>query len=144
MTAEPAREARSIGAAETPKELLNGYPKSHTYEIIDNNVTKEAASVKWKGFSKGKLSDHYEKHVLKQKEFGDISQAEYLKQAKGFGKESGKFNEANVGNFVIKHDPVTGRVLIGHGKSREIRTFYRDDGRHSDAFQAAIDYAKGL
>jgi RHS repeat-associated protein len=124
--------------------LVTRKPKQGLNSLKNLFVTKAADSVKWKGFSKGKLSDHYEKHVLKQKEFGDISQAEYLKQAKGFAKESGKFNEANVGNFVIKHDPASGRVLVGHGKSREIRTFYRDDGRHSDAFQAAIDYAKGL
>lgn len=90
------------------------------------------------------MKTHYEKHVLKQKEFGNISQAEYLKQAKGFSKEAGNFNEATVGNFIIKHDPVSGRVLVGHAKSREIRTFYKDEGRDTDAFQAAIDFAKGL
>jgi len=108
------------------------------------SLMRYAASVKWKGFSKGQLSIHYEKHVLRQKEFGNISQAEYLNLAKGFSKESGKFNEANVGNFIIKHDPASGRILVGHAKSREIRTFYIDDGRSPDAFQAAIDYAKGL
>ncbi|CAI8698953.1 hypothetical protein EMIT0162MI3_120004 [Pseudomonas chlororaphis] len=103
-----------------------------------------AASVKWKGFSSGKLQTHYQKHVLDQKEFGNISQAEYLNQAKAFAKESGNFNEAQVGNFIIKHDPATGRIFVGHLKLREIRTFYRDDGRSADAFQSAIDLAKGL
>jgi RHS repeat-associated protein len=103
-----------------------------------------AASVNWKGFSQGKLQPHYQKHVIDQKEFGDISQADYLKQAKGFAKESGTFNETNVGNFIIKHDPASGRVFVGHLKSREIRTFYKDDGRSADAFKSAIDLAKGL
>lgn len=52
--------------------------------------------------------------------------------------------EAQVGNILVKHDPATGRILIGHLKSREIRSFYIDDGRAVDAFQDAIDYAKEL
>jgi RHS repeat-associated protein len=103
-----------------------------------------AASINWRGFSAGKLQPHYQKHVVDQKEFGDISQAEYLKQAKEFSKESGAFNETNVGNTIIKHDPATGRIFIGNLKSREIRTFYREDGRSADPFQSAIDLAKGL
>jgi uncharacterized protein RhaS with RHS repeats len=110
----------------------------------DAQVPTAAASVNWKGFSSGKLQPHYQKHVIDQKEFGNISQTEYLKQAKEFSKESGSFNETNVGNFVIKHDPATGRIFVGHLKSREIRTFYRDDGRSADAFQSAIELAKGL
>ncbi|MFD1407095.1 DUF4244 domain-containing protein [Kroppenstedtia eburnea] len=101
-----------------------------------------AASVKWKGFSKGSLKGHYEKHG---KEFGDISQKEYLEKAKEFALESGsRFKETNVGNFVIKYDPHTRRVLVGHIKSREIRTFYRADNRDEDPFEAAIKLAEEL
>ena len=110
----------------------------------DAQVPTAAASVNWKGFSSGKLEPHYQKHVIDQKEFGNISKTEYLKQAKEFSKESGNFNETNVGNLVIKHDPATGRIFIGNLKFREIRTFYREDGRSADAFQSAIELAKSL
>jgi len=62
-----------------------------------------------------------------------------MKRAKTFGKEAGDFNEARVGTNLIKHDPVTGRVLVGSTKSKNIQTFYIDDGRSPDAFKAAID-----
>ncbi len=49
-----------------------------------------------------------------------------------------------LGYIIIKHDTLTGRVFVGHLKLREIRTFYKDDGRDSDALKSAIDFAKGL
>lgn len=105
----------------------------------------ECEKIKWKGFSKGQLNTHYKKHVVELNEFGEnITQVEYLKRAKAFAKEPGNFNETRVGNFLIKHDPVSGRVFIGHGGTREIRTFYIDDGNHGDAFQSAINYASRL
>ncbi len=79
------------------------------------------------------------------KEFGDISIIQYLKLAKEFAGEIGEhFQEAIVGNFIIKHSRSDGRILIGHIKDRLIRTFYKDDGRAKDAFQAAIELAKDL
>jgi hypothetical protein len=100
-----------------------------------------AGSVTWKGFSKGKLAEHFEKHGA---EFGNITQSEYLKQAKAFSGEAGNFLEQQVGNFVVKHDPATRRTFIGHSNSREIRTFYKADGRDADPFQAAVDLARKL
>lgn len=45
----------------------------------------KASEIKWKGFSKGKLAPHYEKHVVNGCEFEEqISQSEYLKRAKNF------------------------------------------------------------
>jgi hypothetical protein len=101
------------------------------------------ASVNWKGFSKGSLASHYEKHVKSAGEFGgSISQRDYLRLAKEFAAEQGGgFLEKRVGNFVVKFDPKTRRVFIGHLKEREIRTFYQADGRTSDPFSAAIELA---
>lgn len=77
-------------------------------------------------------------------EFGSkISQSEYLKQAKNFALDtSSGFKEEMVGNFIVKYDPSSRRVLIGHGKAKEIRTFYRANDSVTDPFQAAIDLAK--
>ncbi len=105
-----------------------------------NKTIGLASSIKWKGFRAGQLAEHYNKH---KDEFGDITQNEYLKLAKDFAAEMGEnFKETKVGNFIIKYDPDTRRILIGNGKSREIRTFYKADGRDEDPFQAAIDLAR--
>jgi len=104
-----------------------------------------SSAVKWKGFSKGQLAEHYQKHVIDQQEFGDITQAEYLKRAKAFGAATGDhLKEAQVGNFVIKHDPGSGEVFVGHIKQKEIRTYYIDDGRSADAFEDAKKLAGEL
>jgi RHS repeat-associated protein len=119
--------------------LLYGYvPDTMTwYDPFGLNGSISSA-VKWKGFSKGQLADHYQKHVIEQQEFGDITQAEYLKRAKAFGAATGDhIKEAQVGNFVIKHDPVSKEVFVGHIKQKEIRTYYIDDGRSADAFEDA-------
>ena len=100
--------------------------------------------VKWKGFSKGKLSEHFDKHVKKGGEFGDITQSEYLKQAKAFAAETGNFKEQKVGNFIVKYDPETRRTFVGHQCDREIRTFYRADERSADPFGDAVDLARKL
>ncbi|MEN7547387.1 hypothetical protein AAG747_05690 [Rapidithrix thailandica] len=81
--------------------------------------------INWKDFNPVKdpngltgLQRHYQKHVIKQQEFGDISQNEYLKKAKAFGKETGGIiGEVDEGNFKIKHNPETGEVFIGHTKN---------------------------
>ena len=101
-----------------------------------------ASAIKWKGFSKGELPVHYKKHVLEGGEFGNISQNQYLQQAKIFAGEAGAgFQEGNVGNIIVKYDPETRRTFIGHAEDREIRTFYIADGRDADPFQAAMDKA---
>ena len=103
------------------------------------------SNVRWKSFSNGKLKAHYDKHVVERKEFGDISQNEYLRLAKDFGAEaSSSFQETQVGNFLIKYDPATRRTFVGHLKSREIRTFYIADILTENPFQEAIDLAKQL
>ncbi|MDF2649327.1 MAG: hypothetical protein K0Q73_5132 [Paenibacillus sp.] len=52
------------------------------------------------GFSSGKLKPHWEKHG---NDFGDITQNEYLKHAKGFAVETNTaFKEQAVGNFQAK------------------------------------------
>lgn len=50
--------------------------------------------------------------------------------------------EAKVGNFVIRHDKNTGEIFVGHMSKREIRTYYKDDGRSKTPFQDAIDLAR--
>jgi len=100
-----------------------------------------ASSVKWKGFSKGSEARHFEKHGA---EFGDITQAQYKKLAKEFAGEAGEFREQVVGNFVVKFDSSTRRMLVGHAKNREIRTFYKADGRDADPFAVAVELARQL
>lgn len=100
-----------------------------------------AADVSWKGFSKGSLATHFEKHGA---EFGNITQSEYLKHAKAFAAEAGTFLEQKVGNFIVKYDPASGRTLVGHAASREIRTFYKADGCSEGPFKAAVELAGQL
>ncbi|EMH5494011.1 hypothetical protein RGH04_003771, partial [Providencia stuartii] len=89
------------------------------------------------------LQYHYLKHG---KEFGDITQPQYLNKAKEFSKKplTETMQEAKVNNIIIKHDKSTGEIFVGHAGKREIRTYYIDDGRDSDAFQTAIELAKSL
>jgi hypothetical protein len=100
-----------------------------------------AAQIAWKGFSKGELAVHFQKHGA---EFGNITQSQYLNQAKSFASEAGQFQEQKVGNFIVKYDPATRRTFIGHASSREIRTFYIADGRSADPFQDAVNLARQL
>ncbi|WP_347707602.1 hypothetical protein [Clostridium sporogenes] len=114
-------------------------------QLFGKETGKVVSSVKWKGFRKGELTTHYKKHVVEMGEFGKITQSQYMKMAKEYAAEtSSAFKEGKVGNFIIKYDPNTRRVLVGHGKSREIRTFYKADFRDHDPFQAAIELAKKL
>lgn len=115
-------------------------------------------AVNWKSFNPNKrdyeidgvthknlsgLQYHYLKHG---KEFGDITQVQYLNKAKDFSKQplTASMQEGKVGNFVIRHDKSTGEVFIGHAGKREMRTYYKDDGRDVDAFRAAMDRAGEL
>lgn len=100
-----------------------------------------AADVTWKGFRKGELAEHFEKHGP---EFGDITQTQYLRKAKEFAAEQGKFRETSVGNVVVKYDEATRRVLIGNTGQRELRTFYIADSRSSTPFEDAVELAKTM
>ena len=101
-----------------------------------------SSSINWKGFSSTKdesgrtgLQRHFDKHGS---EFGDITQNEYLQKSKAFGREMGDhLQEAREGNFIIKHNPETGEVFVGHAKAREIRSYYKDNGISGDAFEEA-------
>lgn len=86
------------------------------------------------------MQGHFEKHGH---EFGDITQNQYLTKAKEFASKplTESMQETTVGNFIIKHDKSTGEIFVGHMGKREIRTYYRDDGRSSTPFQDAIDLA---
>ena len=111
-------------------------------KFVNKNVS---STIKWKGFSKNKLLVHYKKHVLGQKEFGEITQTDYLKQAKNFASEINEnFKESLIGNFSVKYDPLTRRTFIGHTKSREIRTFYKADFRTESPFEDAIKLAEQI
>ena len=50
--------------------------------------------------------------------------------------------EAKEGNFLIKHNQETGEVFVGHTKTREIRTYYKDNGISGDAFEEAKELAR--
>ncbi|WP_251862287.1 hypothetical protein [Clostridium sp. Marseille-Q2269] len=126
-----AREAKNLYKAE-------GLLKMDLQKF--GNAVAEA--VKWKGFSKGELAEHFIKHG---NEFGNVTQNQYLKLAKDFAVESNSvFRETKVGNFIIKYDESTRRVLVGQARSREIRTFYKADFRDTDPFEAAVNLAKQL
>ena len=114
------------------------------------NTEVKAEDIKWKGFSgkKGKdeplskLQQHYQKHVVEGKEFGNISQNEYLKLAKEFAKEiNPNIKQKQVGNIIIKYDSDNRRLFVGNKKNREIRSFYIADYRTSDPFEAAVQEA---
>jgi len=125
----------------------------HTYYVSRQNVLVHngnpcSFNISWKGFSsalkdgKTSLQRHFIKHG---KEFGDINQNQYLKLAKEFAKEQkDTFKEIVEGNFIIKYDPESGRVLVGHIKDKQIRTFYKDDGRSQDVLGDAVQLAKDL
>ena len=121
----------TTGASVTTRTLTSGATRT----------AKRAAGIKWKGFSKGSEARHYTKHGS---EFGNITQAEYKKRAKAFAADAGNYQEQVVGNFVVKYDPSTRRTLVGHAKSREIRTFYKADNRDADPFAAAVQLAENL
>lgn len=66
------------------------------YAYVDesNKKVDPFGLINWKGFSSVKdangetgLQRHFNKHVIRQKEFGDITQNQYLKKAKEFGKQ---------------------------------------------------------
>lgn len=128
----------------TPQELARAkqaWEEAMALEEAEAEALKGIEATSWKGFSKGKLAEHYLKHGA---EFQGLSQPQYLKAAKEFAAEAGGFQMERVGNFLVKYDPATRRTLIGHIADREIRTFYIADLRDADPFGAAVNLAKQL
>lgn len=65
--------------------------------------------------------------------------------AKDFLKETGaNIQEKVVGNLYVKYDNSNGRTLISNLKDREIRTFYKNDGRSKTPFEDAVKMAEDL
>ncbi|HEX6178678.1 MAG TPA: hypothetical protein VF057_09990, partial [Thermoanaerobaculia bacterium] len=122
---------------------LRGQSKGMSVEqtLKEMDAWRTTQGVSWKGFSKGKLASHYDKHGA---EFAGLTQNQYLAAAKDFASEVGSFKVQQVGDFLVKYDPVTRRALIARIGDREIRTFYIADLRDADPFQAAIDLAKQI
>lgn len=58
-------------------------------------------------------------------------------------ESSHNFKETKIGNQLIKFDPNTNRVLIGHAKDREILSFYKAQSSlvKNDPFTDAINEA---
>ncbi len=102
---------------------------------------KYSSKIKWVKFAKGSLKKHFQKHG---NEFGKITQKQYEKKAKEFAKETGShIKEAKVGkNTIVKYDPKTGRVLVGHAGRKEILTFYIARPGTVDPFKEAVNFAK--
>ena len=96
----------------------------HTYYVTDLGIWVHntlCANITWQGFSRGSLKIHWGKPG---KEFGKITQNDYLKLAKGFAAETNSsFKEQVVGNFSVKYDPKSSRVLVGHIKSEKLELF---------------------
>ncbi|EPD4823197.1 hypothetical protein ACSALU_004561, partial [Salmonella enterica subsp. enterica] len=106
--------------------------------------------VNWKKgqnkWAKGKLGDHYRKHVLEQGEFGNISMKQYHELMEDFLMDNSPgYKYAKIGNQIIKFDPATNRVLVGNAKSREILSFYKAMPEHvtTDPFKDAVNVALG-
>lgn len=72
---EAVTEAVITTQAETTAEIL-------TEAITETNKESESIKFVWHEFASQKLFDqHYQKHVIDQQEFGDITQEEYLNMA---------------------------------------------------------------
>jgi RHS repeat-associated protein len=149
LSQEERNELESLRERYSYDENGNIVPKSSTIVNTSDDAThvfkSKFTGVNYKGFSKGKLAEHYDKHVVQQGEFGPITQAEYAKKAKEFiSKTGGSVKEEVVGNFIVKYDPKTGEVAVGHLKDKEIRTYYIDDGRSKDPLADAVKLAEDL
>ncbi|MCY0976647.1 hypothetical protein PGH12_05720 [Chryseobacterium wangxinyae] len=121
-------------------EIISNKAAQSIAEFFDNISWKKGKSI-WK---KGKLSEHWNKHVIDRKEFGDITMDEYHTQMENFLKESSsQFKEVRIGNQVIKYDPNTSRMLVGHAKDKEVKSFYKALPEYTtkDPLTDAIDVA---
>ena len=135
-----------------PIGLAGGNPTLYGY-VGDPNISIDPlglffSDVKWKKgknkWKSGELGTHYNKHVVKQGEFGDISQNEYHDLMEQFlADESPGMKQAKVGNQLIKVDPATNRVLAGHAKDGKILSFYiaLPEFVVEDPFTDAVNYA---
>ena len=81
-----------------------------------------ASEVSWKGFTKGKRLEHFEKHGA---EFGARSSTEYFDQALQFAAKSDATHTRIVGNTIFKYDKVSNTLFIGNRAGRHIKTFYK-------------------
>jgi RHS repeat-associated protein len=141
-----ARVEAILNGPRGPTEVFNlEVFGEHQYYVGELRVLAHntyASDIVWKGFSKGSLATHFEKHGA---EFGNITQSQYLAQAKAFAVETGEgFSEAQIGNFIVKFDPASRRMLVGHETAREIRTFYKAATDSSDPFKEAVQFARDL
>ncbi|MFJ7888352.1 DUF6531 domain-containing protein [Lysinibacillus xylanilyticus] len=135
-----------------PIGLAGGNPTLYGY-VGDPNISIDPlglffSDVKWKKgknkWKSGELGTHYNKHVVKQGEFGDISQNEYHDLMEQFlADESPGIKQAKVGNQLIKVDPATNRVLAGHAKDGKILSFYiaLPEFVVEDPFTDAVNFA---
>lgn len=109
-------------------------------EFFENINWKKGKAI-WKS---GKLSEHFNKHVIERKEFGNISMDDYHNEMVNFLNESSSnFKEVRIGNQLIKYDPNSKRILIGHAKDREVKSFYKALPEYTtiDPLTDAIDVA---
>ncbi|GEN74245.1 hypothetical protein CLA01_43170 [Chryseobacterium lathyri] len=118
---------------------------NHTYYVSEKGIlVHNDCDIIWKGFSKGELNVHFLKHGA---EFGEITQSQYLKLAKGFASETGEhIEQQTVGKFLIKYNKNTQDILVGRMDLREIRTFYMANPVMTkiNPFQDALDFAATL
>ncbi|MDK1702581.1 hypothetical protein OSR40_002380 [Serratia rubidaea] len=111
------------------------------FDLFTCEINWKKGPNKW---VKGKLSEHYKKHVLEQGEFGDISMKKYHELMEDFLIDnSPSYKQAKIGSQIIKFDPATNRVLVGNAKNREILSFYKSQPEFltKDPFTDAIDIA---
>ena len=111
------------------------------FDLFTCEINWKKGPNKW---VKGKLSEHYKKHVLEQGEFGDISMKKHHELMEDFLIDnSPSYKQAKIGNQIIKFNPATNRVLVGNAKNREILSFYKSQPEFltKDPFTDAIDIA---
>lgn len=119
------------------KRLLDNCHESKLVCELAKKIVK-AHEVKWEGFTKGKLKEHFVKHGA---EFGAKNSRDYLKMAEAFAAKVGPtVREHKVGNHIFKYEEATNTLFIGNVKGPNIKTMYKPRGGLAGYFEAIRDF----
>jgi hypothetical protein len=119
------------------KKLLSNCHESKFVCDFAKKIVK-AHEVVWKGFTKGKLAEHFTKHGA---EFGAKNSRDYLKMAEAFAAKTGStVREHKVGNTIFKYEEATNSLFIGNAKGPHIKTFYKPRDGLAGYFTAIKEY----
>ena len=117
-------EAASTGGQKLIEYLSSNGGDSATGGNLDPNDPKWRDKLKFADDKK--FEKHYQKHVINQKEFGNISKEEYLRKAQDFSKASDKniYTRTATNGDILKFNKTTNEFLIST-KDGVIRTYYK-------------------